>query len=958
MLKGTVIWACVLTILSFTAASSKFNAWDLTSDSQFVLKSLAEIRQQAHLYKPLRIHIQMIEESFNNDETNKNLQSALATSAKLMSDLLLIKPTTGKLRLSENNQCTDILLSQVIQSKDLSADITIFAANNEEKGEIASSKKCEVYENKTIRSLALEINAEKFMKLDELSQAKELCIAISKALYEDKEVERQMLISEIGRVFAKEREIKIAPILGVCQAGQNYCLICADKENCQTCDDGYFVNWNGYCSACNTNCATCQTSAENCLTCSDSTHMSAAPACACPANAVLSGTTCTSNAGYYFSTNTICSACNTNCATCTTSATNCATCSDPTHMSAAPTCACPANGALSGTTCSCNTGYYFCANTFCCACNTNCATCQVSDGNCLTCSDPTHMSAAPQCSCPTNGALLGTTCTCNAGYYFSANTVCSACNMNCATCQTSAGNCLVCSDPTHMSAAPICACPSNGALSGTTCTCNAGFYFIRNTICSACSMNCATCITSAENCVTCANTTHMSVAPACACPTNGALSGNTCTCNAGYYFSSNTVCSACNTNCAMCEVSDGNCLRCSDPTHMSAAPACACPTNGALSVTTCTCNTGYYFSANTVCSACNTNCATCTSSADNCVTCADTTHMSAAPACACPTNGALSGNTCTCNAGYYFSSNTVCSACNTNCAMCKVSDGNCLTCSDPTHMSAAPACACPTNGALSGTTCTCNTGYYFSSNTVCSACDSNCAACSGTANICLTCVDTTHMSAAPTCACPANGALSGTSCTCNAGYYFNSNTVCSACNNSCATCTISASNCITCVDPTHMSAAPACACPANASLSGSTCICNAGYYFSSNTVCSACKDSTYMYLDTVTGTCKCLDPHASFDQTSKICQCIQGYYMSSSGTCQPCIPPCAQCSSSATFCTVCDDFANMNLNVTRGTCSCKDLNFQFNPWLKTCQSNPDCNCNQCGTTINIINFNF
>jgi len=124
----------------------------------------------------------------------------------------------------------------------------------------------------------------------------------------------------------------------------------------------------------------------------------------------------------------------------------------------------------------------------------------------------------------------------------------------------------------------------------------------------------------------------------------------------------------------------------------------------------------------------------------------------------------------------------------------------------------------------------------------------------------------------------------------------------------------------------------------------------------STTFCQSCQDPTNMLLNTVAGACRCWDPYASLNQTSKTCQCIQGYYMSSSGTCQPCAPPCAQCSNSATFCTACDDFANMNLNVTAGSCTCKDLNDQFNPWAKVCQSNPGCNCNQCGNVINYYNY--
>ncbi|CAG9335717.1 unnamed protein product [Blepharisma stoltei] len=741
MLKGTVIWACVLTILSFTAASSKFEAKDLNSDSQFVLKSLAEFSQQAYLYEPLRIHTQTIEESFSDDEANKNLQSALATSAKIISDLLLTKPTNGKLTLSENNQCADIMLGQMIQSEDLSADITIFAVNNEEKAEITTSKICEVSEDKTIKSIVLEINAEKLMKLDELSQVKELCTAISKVLYEDKEVEKQMLLSEMAKFLSKEREIKIAPILGACAVGVG-------------------------------GCASCDTTNTNCLMC---------------------------EATNYYPSGEICLACTPPCAECVGTETFCTTCYDAINM--------------------------------------------INNAGACICTDP-------------NASFSTTsyTCVCNSGYS-SIGGICIYCAAPCATC--SAGNtCSSCYDETYMTlTGGVCTCRDlNASFSTTsnTCVCNAGYYSNAG-ICIDCAAPCATC-SDANTCLSC-DDAHMT------------LYEGTCSCDWGYYLNDG-ICTACVAPCSVC-ISADYCIGCEDPDHMAlSSGTCICiDPNASFSTTslTCVCNSGYS-SVGGVCTACIAPCSTCQTSPYLCTSCDDAANM------------VLMGSDCVCtDINAYFNDESL--------------------------------------------TCQCKSSY-FSNSGVCTHCDATCSTCSGSADFCTSCRDSAHMILTPdtgVCSCKDPNASFNEiigRCQCNSGYISDLG-FCDACVLPCATCS------------------------------------------SSLTFCTSCEDPTNMYLNTVAGTCRCWDLYASFDQTSKTCQCIQGYYMSSSGTCQPCISPCAQCSNSATFCTACNDFANMNLNAITGTCTCKEPNYQFNPWVKACQSNSGCNCNQCGTIINnIINFNF
>ena len=86
------------------------------------------------------------------------------------------------------------------------------------------------------------------------------------------------------------------------------------------------------------------------------------------------------------------------------------------------------------------------------------------------------------------------------------------------------------------------------------------------------------------------------------------------------------------------------------------------------------------------------------SSIDLCLTCWDAQMTQAS-------------NECTCNFGFYASSSTACSACNSGCKTCSASD-LCLTCWD-------------TNMIESGNVCTCSSGYYYDSTSkTCIACNS------------------------------------------------------------------------------------------------------------------------------------------------------------------------------------------------------------------------------------------
>ncbi|CAG9330192.1 unnamed protein product [Blepharisma stoltei] len=918
MVNKSPVILLVLLRIGFSSASSVFSPKDTP---QFLPKIQAESSQFKEIYSSARVHIEINSMPGDMDDLLEDLEDSAYKASEILKQVLFVKPQTQPLKLGEKNLCKNIQLENYMKHEGIEADLAVFfSLSNNFIQNSTSFKVCEVSNDNQLKSIEIKVDRK-----------------IYKALNEDKKVSllNKVIISAIfnreSEKYAKEIEesldsLEYQPLLSTCASN---CATCSTKDSCITCSDsvhmsspptcacpnnaalhssncvcnsGYYFSSNTVCSACSIQCETCSVSNTNCKTCIDYLHMSDAPACSCPANSAIIQGECVCNTGYFFNTLTVCSACMSNCMNCIYSATNCVACSDPTHMSAAPTCACPANSALIGGLCVCNKGYYYSSNTVCSICSPVCATCTVAHDVCSSCTDSVHSSGTPTCACPNFSTLTGGACVCNQGYYYSSNTVCSpSCPSNCGTCN-SEHSCLTCIDKVHMSAAPACTCPSNSVLTNGICTCNDGFFYSSGTAtaCTACSKNCATCSNIAGNCLTCSDTTHMTAAPACACPALSVVNPyGHCACNDGYYFSANGQCSPCATQCFTCYVSDSTCFSCIDSVHMGNPPICSCPKLSNLVAGTCTCIPGYYFSSNTECSPCAPQCASCSNLQTYCGSCADTIHMTAAPTCACPTNGSLAGTVCVCNTGYYFSSKTVCSACQSNCASCDLNPNACDTCKDTTHMSAAPNCACPNNSALIGTTCVCNAGYFYSSNTVCSACQNNCQSCSGSSTNCLICIDSVHMSAAPLCACPANSSLNGNACQCNPGYNYNSSKTCSAaCSSNCATCGTNPNSCNTCTDPVHMSAAPTCQCPAYSTLTAGICVCNPGYYYSSAScsqcswqcatcgtdpnTCNTCIDTIHMSAPPA---CQC---PAYSTLTASTCVCNPGYYYSSAYTCSQC----------------------------------------------------------------------
>ena len=185
----------------------------------------------------------------------------------------------------------------------------------------------------------------------------------------------------------------------------------------------------------------------------------------------------------------ICMNCDSNCLTCITSATNCLTCglSGGSQMYLTPTATCSLT---------CPSKYYP---------NITTKTCLGCHSSCLTCSGPLSTDCL---SCDVSGGqqlyfdLSSNTCilSCSQSYYSSGIThICNQCDTGCLSCNAVSSNtaCTACNEANGYNLAVgstnncIRGCPSGQFVSGNP------------KICSSCDSNCATCVTSATNCLSC-----------------------------------------------------------------------------------------------------------------------------------------------------------------------------------------------------------------------------------------------------------------------------------------------------------------------------------------------------------------------------------------------------------------------------------------------------------------------
>jgi hypothetical protein len=146
---------------------------------------------------------------------------------------------------------------------------------------------------------------------------------------------------------------------------------------------------------------------------------------------------------------------------------------------------------------------------------------------------------------------------------------------------------------------------------------------------------------------------------------------------------------------------------------------------------------------------------------------------------------------CPCTSGYVEDTSGSCVTCHYTCTTCNGSAAtNCLTC-DTSRVYAEAAGTCSCNSGLTDTglrvcVATACAAGTFQNGSACQACHYSCATCNLTATNCLTCPSSSSRT------------LASNTCPCDAATFDNGVAVCVACAGTCATCVNSATYCTSC----------------------------------------------------------------------------------------------------------------------------------------------------------------
>jgi proprotein convertase subtilisin/kexin type 5 len=329
-----------------------------------------------------------------------------------------------------------------------------------------------------------------------------------------------------------------------CNEAAGYNLALASTTKCILgCPQGQYVTGSPkVCNSCDANCLTCQTTATNCLSCglSVGSQMFLNPSATCVVN-------CPSK--YYpESISKTCLPCDSSCLTCSGPlATNCISCDKAASQQMFLN--------LSSGTCglTCSQNYYSGSGGVyqCNQCDISCLKCSTANTNadCQSCNEAAGYNLALT---STTKCILG----CPQGQYLIGSPkVCSSCDANCLTCQTTATNCLSCglsgSSQMYLTLTATCSvtCPSKYFPDSITKTC------------VACHSTCLSCSGSlASNCLTCdVSGTQQLFLDAVK---------NTCnlTCSLNYYSGPGPAyeCNQCHISCLTCTASNSAtaCISC------------------------------------------------------------------------------------------------------------------------------------------------------------------------------------------------------------------------------------------------------------------------------------------------------------------------------------------------------------------------------------------------------------
>jgi uncharacterized delta-60 repeat protein len=695
-----------------------------------------------------------------------------------------------------------------------------------------------------------------------------------------------------------------------------------------SCIEGYYLKLTGSCTACDGLSYKNIVGNVACTRCPNGSFVQVPPAisvssCLCPTLRQLDflGVNCICAPGYYQSVSGLCVVCGPTsyknvpgdsqnfCLPCPTGAT--ATMIPATNASF---CACLGSNQMldnEGTSCVCDVGSTL-NGTVCLPCDKSSYKATIGTGACLPC--PTYATtsggatAASNCICHANTAIVGGVCSCRAGFYSDLLTgalVCVLCapnsykstgtNVECTSCPTFAHSLTGSTSPTN------CSCSSNSTLDvpSNTCLCDAGFYsdsLSGSLICAPCMSGsyksamgntpCTLCPAFAQSPIGCFSQAN------CSCPSNATLDtgSNTCFCDAKYFpvFAPNLNCLQCDSTSYKGAPGNVLCTACPIGAVAGSAPAsnisaCVCPTLSQVSadLLVCECISGYFRNSNQFCQSCNVSTyKSTTGDAESlCLNCPPGMLVNAPPGiaqsdCNCVgANTVKSGTSCVCDVGFYRNMTS------SNCVPCSpstfkdfISDSACVNCPIHAMVLSTPGkalgdCVCPSNSNtnVGKIICECDAGFEWtgSSCRLCSAAfwkssvgDGPCQPCPANAQV----PNPPGLNMSQ-CVCLGSNfvTVSGGACTCDAGFTLNAS-ACVACLDTQFKSSVSTVPCTDCplfatVPNPPGKAAIDCKCGQNFATVNGGCFCDVGYFLN-GTVCSPCGANSYK--DSVTNSNNCV----------------------------------------------------------------------------------------------------
>ncbi|ELP84792.1 hypothetical protein EIN_076110 [Entamoeba invadens IP1] len=508
---------------------------------------------------------------------------------------------------------------------------------------------------------------------------------------------------------------------------------------------------------------------------------------------------------------------------------------------------------------SCKEGSYSTGGSSECVLCTNetCASCDSTNGNCLTCRAGSGFVGNNKCEkClpgyySTGGILACSPCSQNS-YSFLGFSSCIACDISCLSCDETNGDCLSCYGGSVITEGRCVPCQAGTYRKGNSCyPCghnNDDFSLSNSTTCTTCD-NCTTCETQTGQCTSCkeAYVVKNGMCLPCAsgnfynktekncqkCPkgTYSSLPGseNCLECPIGSYSDNEgaSSCIRCDDSCSenQCIKDSGYCISCSAGSikNMKICSVCSggtianmktntcdnCPAgtyskSRSTECTTCEENT-YSLEKSATCNSCSNTCKTCDKTSGKCITCVDGYGLDSSKNCLICTIGTYSLNSkCTeCGDGFYQNKDgqNACKQCNSSCTSCNKNNGECIDCKAG-------------YGFEFGRCIICGDKYYSPGGKFwCAHCPIKCENCIRESGVCTSCqfgykeINNNGNKICVSCSlngncfsCDSNENESQRECAeCSSGYYLDNNT-CLTCANipSCVKCSTTTNECYSC----------------------------------------------------------------------------------------------------------------------------------------------------------------